>query len=86
MKAQRIRCYVNVPGLDKDVYLFISDVERVTEVADEGISVHGDLEVERIEPETYDLGETETTAAEDEDLVTEVNVDDPQAEDEAVAV
>jgi hypothetical protein len=27
VKAQRIRCYVNVPGHDKDVYLFISDTE-----------------------------------------------------------
>lgn len=29
-KAQRIRCYVDVPGVDKSVYLFTSDVEPVT--------------------------------------------------------
>ena len=28
-KAQRIRCYVTVPGVKKDVYLFTSDVEVV---------------------------------------------------------
>jgi hypothetical protein len=30
-KAQRIRCYVNVEGAKKPVYLFTSDVEPVTE-------------------------------------------------------
>lgn len=30
-RAQRIRCYVQVPGHDKEVYLFISDTEDVTE-------------------------------------------------------
>jgi len=33
-KAQRIRCYVTVEGMKKDLYLFISDV-RVAEVAAE---------------------------------------------------
>lgn len=28
-KAQRIRCYVDVPGVKKPVYLFTSDVEQV---------------------------------------------------------
>jgi len=32
-KAQRIRCYVNVEGAKKPVYLFTSDVEPVTEAA-----------------------------------------------------
>jgi len=32
-KAQRIRCYVNVEGAKKPVYLFTSDVEAVTEAA-----------------------------------------------------
>ena len=27
VKAQRIRCYVEVPGIKKPVYLFTSDVE-----------------------------------------------------------
>lgn len=30
-KVQRIRCYVTVPGLDKPVYLFTSDVAPLTE-------------------------------------------------------
>ncbi len=32
-KAQRIRCYVTVEGVKKDVYLFTSDVEVVSEAA-----------------------------------------------------
>ena len=33
--VQRIRCYVSVPGVKKDVYLFISDVEPVAEESSE---------------------------------------------------
>lgn len=32
-KAQRIRCYVSIPGVKKDVYLFTSDVEPATNAA-----------------------------------------------------
>lgn len=35
-KAQRIRCYVTVPGFKRDVYLFTSDVEVVASVAKTG--------------------------------------------------
>ena len=31
IKAQRIRCYVSIPGYDRDIYLFISDVEALAE-------------------------------------------------------
>lgn len=31
VRAQRIRCYVSVPGAKRDVYLFTSDVEQVAE-------------------------------------------------------
>lgn len=30
-RAQRIRCYVSVPNVDKEIYLFTSDVEPVTD-------------------------------------------------------
>ena len=30
-RAQRIRCFVNIPGVRKSVYLFTSDVETITE-------------------------------------------------------
>lgn len=32
-KAQRIRCFVEIPGVRKEIYLFTSDVETVTEAA-----------------------------------------------------
>ena len=32
-KAQRIRCFVNIPGVRKPVYLFTSDVELVEQTA-----------------------------------------------------
>lgn len=32
-KAQRIRCYVSIPGVKKDVYLFTSDVEPAAQEA-----------------------------------------------------
>jgi len=35
-KAQRIRCYVDIPGVRKPVYLFTSDVEVVTSQAATG--------------------------------------------------
>lgn len=38
MKAQRIRCYVEVPGYDKQVYLFTSDVEVLQKAADGDIN------------------------------------------------
>jgi len=31
-KAQRIRCYVSIPGMKRDVYCFTSDVDLVSEV------------------------------------------------------
>ena len=36
IKAQRIRCYVEVPGAKKPVYLFTSDVEVVSSLAATG--------------------------------------------------
>lgn len=38
-KAQRIRCYVAIPGRDKPVYLFTSDVELLAEA--QPIAVNG---------------------------------------------
>ena len=39
-KAQRIRCYVSVPGFKRDAYCFTSDVE-VCEVAQASTGTHG---------------------------------------------
>jgi len=44
VKAQRIRCYVSIPGYDRDIYLFISDVEALAE--DEVEIVAEDAEVD----------------------------------------
>jgi hypothetical protein len=35
-KAQRIRCYVEIPGVNKPVYLFTSDVETISEIVATG--------------------------------------------------
>ena len=40
-KAQRIRCYVDVPGVNKQVYLFTSDVEALVEAATEATGTEG---------------------------------------------
>jgi transcription antitermination factor NusG len=31
-RAQRIRCFINIPGVRKPVYLFTSDVELIAEM------------------------------------------------------
>lgn len=40
-KAQRIRCYVDVPGVNKQVYLFTSDVEALVEEASAATGTEG---------------------------------------------
>lgn len=40
-KAQRIRCYVDVPGVNKQVYLFTSDVEALVEETSEATGTEG---------------------------------------------
>lgn len=45
-RANRIRCYVNIPNVDKDIYLFTSDVESVDqEFISENDSSENDFEV-----------------------------------------
>lgn len=44
-KAQRIRCYVDVPGVDRLVYLFIADVEPISDEGAETVTEDEEPEV-----------------------------------------
>lgn len=49
-RAQRIRCYVNVPGVDKPVYLYTSDVQT-----EEAVAVDEPLMTDEETPEAEDV-------------------------------
>lgn len=43
-RAQRIRCYVNVPNVDREIYLFTSDVEPIANDVAESVDLTPEVE------------------------------------------
>ncbi len=48
-RSQRIRCYVEVPGVDKEIYLFTSDVELVKDENVENLAQNDTSQDETVE-------------------------------------